>query len=57
MPVLQYEVYDESGRLLARNDFGWAEYGTLGEFDGRIKYGRLLRPGQRIEDVLCGEAA
>lgn len=55
VPVLQYEVYDDRGSLLARNDFGWEEYGTLGEFDGRIKYGRLLRTGQRVEDVLYAE--
>lgn len=33
----------------------WEEHQTLGEFDGRVKYGRLLRPGQRPEDVLWAE--
>jgi hypothetical protein len=28
---------------------------TIGEFDGKIKYGRLLKPGQRIEDVIFEE--
>lgn len=54
-PVVQYEVYDEAGELLARSDFGWEEERTLGEFDGRIKYERLLRPGQTGADVLFAE--
>jgi hypothetical protein len=28
---------------------------TVGEFDGKIKYGRLLKPGQRIEDLIFEE--
>jgi len=28
---------------------------TVGEFDGKIKYGRLLKPGQRIEDEIFEE--
>lgn len=28
--------------MLARSDFGWEEYRTVGEFDGAQKYGRLL---------------
>jgi hypothetical protein len=27
----------------------------VGEFDGRVKYGRLLRPGRSAEDVLFEE--
>lgn len=44
-PRLQWEVRD-AGRLLGRCDFGWPEHDVVGEFDGRVKYGRLLRPGQ-----------
>lgn len=40
-PVLQFEVYDDLGDLIGRSDFGWPEWGTLGEFDGRVKYGEL----------------
>jgi hypothetical protein len=29
----------------------------VGEFDGKTKYGRLLKPGQRIEDVIFKETA
>ena len=52
---LQYEVHDAAGALVGRCDFVWEEQRTLGEFDGRVKYGRLLRPGQRPEDVLWAE--
>lgn len=51
-PVLQYEVRGPDGRLLGFVDFGWPELRTVGEFDGRVKYGRLGRAG---EDVLWEE--
>lgn len=38
-----------------RVDFGWPGRGVVGEFDGRIKYGRLLRTGQDLEEVLWEE--
>jgi predicted transcriptional regulator of viral defense system len=52
---LQYEVLDSAGRLVGRSDFVWEEARTLGEFDGRIKYGRLLNPRQSLEEVLFDE--
>ena len=52
--TLQLEVFD-GDRLVGRSDFGWEDRRTLGEFDGRVKYGRVLRPDQRLEDVLWGE--
>jgi hypothetical protein len=54
-PVLQYEVYDHEGRLVGTSDFAWPDHGVLGEFDGRIKYGRLLRPGETIQDAIYRE--
>ena len=54
-PVLQHEVYDADGTLIGRVDFAWLERRTIGEFDGRVKYGALLRPDQRPEDVLFAE--
>ena len=54
-PELQYEIRDAFGREIARVDFYWKKERTVGEFDGRIKYGRLLEPGQRIEDVIYEE--
>ncbi len=55
LPDLQIEVRDPSGRLLGRADFGWREQRLLGEFDGRVKYGRLLRPGQDAGDAVFEE--
>ncbi|MBO9520035.1 MAG: type IV toxin-antitoxin system AbiEi family antitoxin domain-containing protein [Nocardioidaceae bacterium] len=53
-PELQYVVRD--GReLIGIVDFAWPEYGLLGEFDGRVKYGRLLKPGERPGDVVYRE--
>jgi hypothetical protein len=54
-PDLQREIFAPDGRLIARVDFYWEEHKTVGEFDGKIKYGRLLKPGQRIEDVIFDE--
>lgn len=50
---LQVEVATDSGQC--RTDFGWQERGVLGEFDGRIKYGRLLKEGESTESVLVKE--
>ena len=54
-PIYQYEVYDESGTLVATVDFAWPEHRLLGEFDGKVKYGRLLKPGQAPGDVVFNE--
>ena len=54
-PVLQFVVRDEAGRFVARCDFGWPELRTVGEFDGRVKYGRLLRPDQQPGEVVHEE--
>jgi hypothetical protein len=45
-PELQHEVYDSTGTLVGITDWWWERFGLLGEFDGRVKYGRLLRHGQ-----------
>ncbi len=54
-PELQYEVLDQHGRLIGTTDFAWPEYRLLGEFDGRIKYGRLLKPGKGPGDAVFNE--
>lgn len=41
-PTLQHEVPE----LRVRTDFYWEEFRTVGEFDGKVKYGRGLRPGE-----------
>jgi hypothetical protein len=54
-PVLQHEFFDEQGEFIARSDFYWPDFGLVGEVDGRVKYGELLRPGQSPEDVVMAE--
>jgi len=54
-PDLQFEVYDEHGQLVGISDFAWPEHRLLGEFDGRMKYGRGLVPGQDPSEVLFNE--
>jgi hypothetical protein len=55
MPELQFEVYDAHGTLIGITDFAWPAYRLLGEFDGRVKYGRLLRPGEEPGDAVFRE--
>jgi hypothetical protein len=54
-PILQFEVRDASGELIGISDFAWPAHGLLGEFDGRIKYGRLLRDGEIPSDAVFRE--
>ena len=52
-PVLQLPLTLAGGTAYA--DFGWPAQRTLGEFDGKVKYGRLLKPGQVPGDVVYAE--
>lgn len=54
-PELQYEVYRADGTLVGICDWAWPDQGLLGEFDGRVKYGRLLRPGESAGDAVFRE--
>lgn len=54
-PELQFEVRDSGGSLVGTSDWWWPRSGLLGEFDGRVKYGRLLKPGQEPGDVVFAE--
>ena len=54
-PVPQFEVRQPSGRLAGTGDLVLPREGVMVEFDGEIKYGRLLKPGQRLEDVIRAE--
>jgi hypothetical protein len=55
-PQPQFSVFTTDGRFVGRSDFGWPDFGVLGEFDGKAKYGELLRkPGQTAEQVLIAE--
>jgi len=49
------EVKDAGGHPLGRSDFGWHRGQLLGEFDGRVKYGRLLKPGETPGDAVFDE--
>lgn len=54
-PTLQKSIHDPNGKLVGRSDFCWEEQQTIAEFDGMVKYGRLLKPGQSIADVIFAE--
>jgi hypothetical protein len=54
-PEPQYEIFDERGNLIARVDLAWPERRSYLEFDGLIKYTRLLREGETITDVVLRE--
>ena len=54
-PVLQFEVYDATGNLVGTTDFAWPDHRLLGEFDGKVKYGRLLKPGEDPGDAVFRE--
>ena len=55
-PVLQWEVRAAAtGAFVGRVDVGWPDLRIVGEFDGLVKYGRALRPGQDPAEVLVAE--
>lgn len=54
-PVLQLEIRDEHGVFVGRVDFAWPELNLVGEADGKVKYDRLLRPGETPFDVVIRE--
>ena len=56
-PIPQHPVQDDHGRVVASLDFAWPHRGVWLEFDGRIKYERLLSAGERASDVVVREKA
>ncbi|QCQ91864.1 hypothetical protein [Rhodococcus sp. SGAir0479] len=54
-PDLQASLLDADGLLLGRVDFLFAAAGVVGEFDGKVKYGKHLRPGQDPGDAVFAE--
>jgi hypothetical protein len=54
-PVPQYAVHDHSGHLIGIVDLALPEHRVLFEFDGRVKYGRLLPPGQDAAEAVYRE--
>jgi hypothetical protein len=55
MPELQYRVIDHRGVLVGIADFNWDDSRHLGEFDGKVKYQKLLRPGETPSDSVVRE--
>jgi len=55
MPIPQYEVRDEYGRVVAIVDFAWPELGLFVEFDGKLKYKAPDRDGETVVDVVLRE--
>jgi hypothetical protein len=55
MPALQHPVLDADGKLIGICDFYWEDDHHVGEFDGKIKYGRLLRSGESPGDGVFRE--
>lgn len=54
-PELQVPVYDPNDGLIGISDFAWRAHQVLGEFDGKVKYGRFLRPGEEPADAVFRE--
>jgi hypothetical protein len=55
LPIPQYKIYDDKGRLVAVVDFAWPELGLFVEFDGKIKYKAPDREGETVVDVVLRE--
>jgi hypothetical protein len=54
-PELQIEVHDRLGNFLGRTDLGYPEDSAVIEFDGKVKYQKLLKRGQSAADVVIAE--
>ena len=54
-PERQFVVRGPSGDVIGVTDWYWPAHHLIGEFDGRVKYGRLLRPGQDPGQVVFDE--
>lgn len=54
-PDLQHEVYRVDGTIAGTTDWAWRDRDLLGEFDGKVKYGRLLKSGESAGDAVFRE--
>ncbi len=54
-PTLQFTVVDRHGRPAGTADFHWDDHRHLGEFDGKVKYQKFLRPGESPADCVFRE--
>jgi hypothetical protein len=55
MPDLQVPIRNREGRIIAWVDFAWPKLGAFMEFDGLVKYRRLVKPGESPSDVVIRE--
>jgi hypothetical protein len=55
IPELQVMVRDSTGVAIGRCDFGYSAVRVAAEFDGMVKYGRLLRQGEESGDAVFRE--
>ena len=55
IPELQYRVVTDRGELIGESDFYWEDARHLGEFDGKVKYLKFLRPGESPSDCVFRE--
>lgn len=54
-PESQFDILNAMGRVVARVDFAWPEYGVFLEFDGKVKYEKLREEGESVLDVVLRE--
>lgn len=54
-PEVNYKIRDADGNVVARVDLAWPALGVFAEFDGKIKYGRLLKGEESAKDVVTKE--
>lgn len=54
-PIPNYPIYNEFGVEVARVDLAWPALGLFLEFDGKVKYEGLLKPGDSASDVVFRE--
>jgi very-short-patch-repair endonuclease len=56
-PECQWVVHRLDGRIAGIVDFVLHAERFMIEFDGQVKYGRLLKPGQSVTEVIMAERA
>jgi hypothetical protein len=55
MPEPHWEIPNRHGVIVARVDFAWPKLKVFLEFDGKIKYQKLLKLGEDATDVVLRE--
>jgi hypothetical protein len=55
IPELQKVITDPFGQFLGRGDFYWEHTGTVGEFDGQVKYDELAATEADLSRIVMAE--